>query len=272
MSITFYEKVESREFTVSDQDRTYTVNYLVFGSENEQYVYEQVRFETPTVYQGMVRSSIKLTPRGYPGYWDLTVDYKTVVIDPPAAPEPGEYLGPNFSFRTSGGTTKITQSLETISRTRRAGAAKNHKQAIGVTKDGVEGCEIISRSPEISIELRMPFVTMDHFDVWNELTGKVNADKFLGFHAGEVLYGGADARSNNAESWTVTHTFLLSANKANIVISDEITVPEKKGWEYIWVEYSESVVGGNRIRRPEQANVEKVYETANFVALLGFGG
>lgn len=272
MSVYFYEKVESRDFTVSDQERSFTVNYLAFGSSDEQYIYQQARLETPTVYQGMVRSSIALKSRGHSEYWDVDVEYRAVPPENPSSPESGEYLGPNFSIKTGGGSTKITQSLLTISRTRRAGAAKNHKQAIGVTKDGVEGCEITSPAPEVQVKLKMPFVTLDHFWAWSYLVGKTNSTRFLGFAIGEVLYLGADAQSNNGENWDVTHSFGISENRANIVVSDEITVPAKKGWEYLWVEYSETIDGGNKIRRPEQANVEQVYESANFVERLGFGG
>ena len=51
-----------------------------------------------------------------------------------------------------------------------------------------------------------------------------------------------------------------------------ITVSAKKGWEYLWVKYSETedTAAKSLVQRPVAAYVEKVYEQADFGG-LGIG-
>ena len=57
-----------------------------------------------------------------------------------------------------------------------------------------------------------------------------------------------------------------SPNRANIVIGG-ITVPAKKGWEYLWVRYADGDDAQRVVKVPIAAYVEKVYELGNFAGL-----
>lgn len=288
MAVSLYELVDSRRLTVDRTTGGLTARFLATGSTSETAVYQAVVLDTPTTYFGLYRSAIRITPRGGGGYWDAEIDYapippgEAIQTDPPAnpvAPDPGTPIGPGFAFSTGGGTTKIYQAIRTRSITRSLAAiaggraAKDHHGAINVTVDGAEGVDIVSRQGEFSVDVRRANVTLNYFSQLFYATGTVNDGPFYGFAAGEVLYLGAEGRFSVNDLWQITHKFSVSPNEANKVISrDEngvaqITVPVKKGWDYVWVQYYEKFAGGVKTLVPEAAYVEQVYPTTNFAAL-----
>jgi hypothetical protein len=271
-----YEKV-SRSLSVSTTDSALKAEYMV-KSANEATALAEVLSETPVVWLGLVRGEVELEEVGL-GLWVATVRYLPIEpgeglgVEPgePQAPADDDDLGPSFAFQTGGGTRKATQSLNTVSSTRRGGgAAPNHKGAIGVTRDGVEGVEIIVPAPEWEITVKRARINLRYFNALISCTGKVNLAKFWSHSKGEALYLGASGTGNLRDGWSITHRFRSSPNRFNIVVSDEITVPSKEGFEYLWVQYSERMIGGNRCTIPETAYVEQVYEYANF-GLLEIG-
>jgi len=75
--------------------------------------------------------------------WDLYMDYEDPqVVDDKMKLDTGDY---RFSVNTTGGTARITSSLETVTKYARPGeTAPDHKQAIGVTREGdVQGVDIV---------------------------------------------------------------------------------------------------------------------------------
>ena len=106
------------------------------------------------------------------------------------------------------------------------------------------------------------------------LTGKVDSDTFRGFSPGEVLFlGAAGTRrgTGSDDDWEITYRFAASPNRSNIPVGD-ITVPAKKGWEYLWVRYAdtEDPAAHALVKQPVAAYVEKVYDEGDF-SLLGIG-
>jgi hypothetical protein len=280
MAVSLYELITSRPLESSASNRSLTAKFLAIGSNNEQEVYQAAILDTPRSYFNLYRSSVKLSPRGGP-YWDVEVSYTTIASesvlgeDPqqPPTPDPAAPLPGNFSMSTTGGTTKITQSLQTISVTKAGGGAGvDHKGAIGVTRDSVEGVDIFSADPKFSFEAKRAFITLQYYNTIMRLTGTVNATPFRNHAPGECLYLGADARGGG-DGITLTHQFASSPNRTNIVVSDEITVPVKRGWDYLWIQYVDKVdpTAGFRSKRPLYAFVEQVYRYENF-AQLEVGG
>lgn len=295
MAVTLYEKVESRNLTVDRNTAGFTARFLASGSTHENEIYQAAVLDTTASYFGTLwRSAIRVTPRGNNEFWDVEIDYAPIppreaIQNPglnggegppqPQAPDPATPIGPGFSFTTIGGTTRIYQSLETklTARSLAAVAAgralKDHHGAINVTKDGVEGVDIVSRTGEFQVEVRRANVTINYFSTLFYLTGTVNNAPFYGFAAGEVLYMGAEARFSMNDQWQLTHKFAVNPNEQNLVVSrDNNGVPQiqfvgqKDGWDLVWVEYYE-VLDGSRQLRPESARSERVYYRRNFAAL-----
>ena len=106
-----------------------------------------------------------------------------------------------------------------------------------------------------------------------ELTGTVNAARFKGFDAGEVLFLGATGSKKGKKRkhlWEITFKFAVSPNKENLKVGD-ITVAQKDGWDFLWVKYEDEVSEEkkNLVKKPVAVYVEKVYERKNFALLKG---
>ena len=298
MSIAFHEKNQSRDLKESRDDKGITLNYVSLGSSDPVAVRAAALLDLPTTYAGLYRNSLNVRYIGGT-VCDVDIEYGLVApgevpgsalgevpselgsepggeqTQPPANADPGAPLPLNFTFSTSGGTTHITQSLATILSVKAGGgAAKNFKQAINAT-DGpngeVAGVDIVTAQAEFSFEARMPRarVNQPYYKTLFSCTGTVNDAPFMGMNAGEVLYLGAEGKSDNG-TWIFTHKFSWEPNQVNIVVSPTITVTSKDGWDYLWVGYKDDLDTGNRVRVPEAAYVERVYRRTNF-AQLGIG-
>jgi len=122
--------------------------------------------------------------------------------------------------------------------------APDQGNAVGVGADGkVEGCEVFT--PVFSWTRTVAFGLLSRADVlaFRGLVGKKNRRPFYGSAAGEVLYAGGQAQASATDGYTVTHKFLEIENQSNIVIvPGELTVPFKRGWDYLWVLFEQHEV------------------------------
>ena len=196
-----------------------------------------------------------------------------VIYGPMKPPEQQDF---KFSFDTTGGRQKITQSLDTVHKYAPAGkTAADHKGAIGVTDHGVEGCEIIVPKFSWSETWQLPIDTYDwaYSQTLKAITGKVNASAFRGFPAGQVLFrGGKGSGSNkNPTLIEITYQFDQSDDVTSQTIG-EITGVAKTGWQYLWVQYRETDDADAKMfaRRQVAVYVEKVYDSTSF-SPLGIG-
>lgn len=196
-----------------------------------------------------------------------------IIYGPIKPPELNEY---KFAFDTTGGRQKITQSLETVHKYAPDGkTAADHNGAIGVTDHGVEGCEIIVPKFSWTETWQLPIETYDwsYSQTLKAITGKVNAEMFRGFPAGQVLFRGGKgaASSKNPMLMEITFHFDQSDDVEAQTIG-EITGVSKAGWEYLWVQYREvdDTDAKSFARRPVAAYVEKVYKATSF-SPLGIG-
>lgn len=264
MSFHFDERPESRQQT----SESVTLEFVAYGESDDQFVSSYALAATPaiysTVYGTFYRQDIQIRPQSADLYY-ITVPYG------PKKRENGSWT---FSFDTTGGTVLVKTSKETVAS---YGAAGNpfipdHKQAIGVNGDNVEGCEIIIPALRIDVTFRHPYgvVTINHAKTLARLTGKTNSASFLGFDAGEVLFLGARGQDGSEAEAEVTYGFAMSENATGLNIGD-ISGIAKKGHQYLWTWYSDEEDSGNPVRRPKFAYVERVYAEANLAQVLGFG-
>lgn len=266
MPLVIWERADSREVTVSPQG-TATLRYGVMETEDETLVSALVEASISTYYYGLIFQSYKLKTEGG-GIWDVEVQYGK------RAPlEAGDLNSFGWSFDTTGGQQKITQSKETIDSVAATGTAPDYQGAIGVSGDSVEGCEITVPALQLSLTYRIPSaqMTFGYLQLLYQLTGTTNAFPWKGFAAGELLFLGASGQQRGVDDPDLTFKFSGAANKIDIEIGD-IVVPFKRGWEYVWIRYDDAVDGTAKklVQRPSAVYVERVYDEVDF-SLLGIG-
>lgn len=262
MAITINEQFDSRESTESIDSPSIDLKYQVTGTEDDVAVRTIVEATIPAFYLGLPFQSFHLKPLGG-GVWDVDVRY--------GKKEQKETGDSSFSFDTGGGTTHITQSLETVVKYAPTGkTAPDFKGAINVTVDAVEGTDITIPVYNFTETHYIPssLVTGAYKATLFALTGKVNNSTFKGFAAGEVLFLGASGSVRGTEDWEITFRFAASPNMTGIVIGDINAA--KKGWEFLWVRYADAEDADVLVKQPIAVYIEKVYEEADFSG-LGIG-
>lgn len=248
----------------------------------------------PSLIDGLILQSYNLSDEGA-GVWMLDAEY--AANDEPQGESPTEegqpdngnggnqqpddtqQLGPGLSMDISAENVHITQALETTSYFRAPLlAAPNVKNIIGLSKSGIEGCDVVAPKTDMTITRTYQNLTLADVRVWEELVGHTNAAKFYGREIGEALYLGASINPTNEQGggFTVQHKFGIAKNlvwNANdpemvkrLKVGDIEITGGKKGWEYIWVMYEEqpNAVDGLTIEVPRYAFVARVYPSGNF--------
>jgi len=289
MAITVYEKFGSPDGRfvnpVDGAGSAFTYTYVVLGTDNVTTATSAVATAAPLVYlandgQLLVRQEFIPKVTG-PDSWDIDIRYGTE--DDRKSHEVPEAGFWRFSFDTTGGSHKVTQSLETIHRVEAdpADPAPDLKQAIGWNGTKVQGVEIVVPKLEFNITAyyEPASITSDYMKNLARKTGRTNDGVWLGFAEGEVLYMGSTgdgdvplASGARVKPIPIVHKYAASENVTALAVGD-MTVPTKMGFEYLWVRYKqiESADAKNLIPKPVHAYVERVYEKVDFAALFGFG-
>lgn len=153
----------------------------------------------------------------------------------PAAPTPRTPLSQVWSFDTGGQSQKITQSIATRETVQQSGAvASPFERAIYVTKQGVEGTEIVGRKLGFTYQPKAAYPTQDYVFTLYKLTGTVNNAPYLGFAAGELLFLGVTGQCSTptdgqTPAWTLTIKYSASPNRVN-----DATPSASQSWPPGW--------------------------------------
>lgn len=297
--IDFWELMSSRH-TRSGRDASAVLVYFVRGTIDEPVVRTTMLANVPPVYGDLVLQSLECEPVGY-GMWHVsayyglapTVSTTNPGVDPGGGssggtePGPSDALGAAIVVSIGHRTQHITQSLYTADKAQRSADTRplpDFKGAIGVSRDGVEGCDIIV--PELTWQEEWSFV--DAYITWAyaqrlyELVGRVNHAKFRSFEPGEVMFLGAQLDRPTSGIRKITYSFRAERNVTNFKLTPEFNSVNKEGHQYLWVSYEDDVSGDNLLRIPRAVYVEEVgrpggmvvgpdnTNKANF-ALLGIG-
>ena len=202
------------------------------------------------------------------GIYEGTVPYKSG--SGTETDEVGEY-----SFSYDIGTTNFTRkySLSTYDRGTFEGQnARNWKQAINVIEGDdarVEGVQYQVPVMQGNITKRFSEAEINDSyigDVY-KCVGTVNSSYFQGLQAGEGLLTKVDLRSNEDGTWTGTFGYSISPNENNLAVSDELVVPFKRGWDYLWVNYRNIKGQFGPAQEPWQWNIEVIYKYQNWGVL-----
>jgi len=276
MAITVTELNESRD-RQSGRNPSVTLLYEVRGTDDDTEAKNALIGEggSPPTHDGLVRDTYRVKPMrvvaGDPdgSVWEGEVNYVSPEKKNKETPLPvGES---QYSFDTKGGSQHITQSLSTVHKYAPTGlTAPDQKGAIGVTKDSVEGCDIIV--PEFASTERHAKddgdVDAAYKGVLFSLTGKVNNAAFKGFAKGEVMFLGAEGTTREDGNWEITYYFSAKPNREDQTIGD-ITGVDYEGWHYLWILYepAEDANAKKMAMRPRAVYVEQVYEYGDFSGL-----
>jgi hypothetical protein len=209
--------------------------------------------------------------------WQVTVNYEKNGAEDGAEP-----LKRARSFDTTGGTQHITQACSVGSggtldfEKRFPSSATNMSGAIGVDGNGVNGVDIVVPQLQWQETYDVPntYVTSAWIRGVSGVTGTTNNASFRGFDAGEVLFMGCSGSQEWDDQkgkgpWSLSFRFVASKNVTGQTIGG-ISGIEKKGHEYLWVRYEDSVTSNTLLKQPKAVYVSKVYKDSDF-SLLGIG-
>jgi hypothetical protein len=218
--------------------------------------------------------------------WNGVVNY-AIQPAPPIVPPEGQ---PEYAGDANGGTHRVLRGISTTNRYPNAVTqpalveAPDQHGFIGVTKDGIEGVDLIIPGFNWTEThyLSKAVATWTYLRTVSEMRGTVNDAAFRGFDAGEVLVADFSWLLRGSGDIQVTFTFTRIPNTTNFTV-DFITGIDKKGHDYLWTAWQDRVEMGDVqgepspveigvVREPRGVYVEKVYEEADFSALsIGTG-
>ena len=271
--ITTIEIVESRQLRTGanvGSTRKYKSWGTVTGAEVlEDEILTDVASESPSsvTVDGITcyRQSRKIEQVANDIY-DVSVEYA-----PPSAsnPEVGQDPLTAYSFETGGEIVHITQARGHVAKF--PATAPAFAGAIGVTKDSIEGVDIIVPHYNWSeTHYLADSTTVDaaYKAVVAALTGKTNTKIFRGFAIGEVLFLGASGSKASADVWAITYNFAASKAMPATTVAGIPNVV-KGGWEYMWVSYitTNDATAKKPIVTATGVHIERVYDAGDFDTL-----
>lgn len=258
MTARIAERSTSRPFTLG-RNPVADLVFVVVGTSDETEVRTLLLATAPPTWEDLALEYINADPDASGTVWTGTARYSLRDADT------------ELEWDTTGGTSRITTSLATITRVARAGfTAPNYLGAINVREDRVEGTDITVPVYNFGKAITVDAATVNatfRANVYN-LTGKVNSLSFQGFAAGEVLFLGASARKRGLEKWRIEYRFAASPNAAALQIGGTASFTvAKQGWDLLWVRFDDSLDSSRLVKIPTAAYVERVYPRADLNAL-----
>lgn len=246
-----------------------TIPYRLIGELVEQTARTHALAAIPIVFGTFWRKDVRLVSTA-PGVWDIDAEYGTS-----DKREPTENSC-KWTFDTGGKTKHITQGIEHVATYKPSGATQiDHKGAIGVTDDSVEGVDVADKAYKWSEVWSLPASSYNfaYSTILGELTGRVNAAYFRGFPAYTVQFGGANGGnlSGDGKLREFSYSFEVSPSATGLTMGD-ITNITKTGWDYLWVRYetTDDTTAKKTTPKPIQVDVDRVLTAFNF-DLLGIG-
>lgn len=290
MSITFGEHIISRPISSGSQT-SYSRTAIAFcsGGEDEDAVFtatcanttlfpvtKDLTFpggDTVTLKRDNVSVAAMESGLGDPVRFEVSVAYALISNEPYKPGDSSTTFSIGFqsvNIKTSKATSHKYSTM--------TGGAPDHKGSVNVNGEGEVG----------GVDLDFPTYTWTETHIVPDSTvtsaykGAVYAvanspvcnASFKGFAAGEVKFMGMEgSQRGKGGDWELNFKFSASPNFTSLTVGT-LTSIIKKGWEYLWVFYDESVVtlGSDKARAvtPRDVYVERVYDTSDF-ATLGIG-
>jgi hypothetical protein len=287
-NLVWIEDGDSRQATIVRKGKkaqsTYTKSYKIFGTADDTVLHAEINSEVSAYgkywsYPGA--GGMRLMAESYSvsflgdNAWQVTINYTK-----DGAEDGSEPLKRARSFDTTGSTQHITQAQDDrrypLFAVGTLKAAPDQKLAIGVDSNGVNGVDIITPQLQWQEQYDVPngYVSSGYVRALAEVTGTTNNASFRGFDVGEVLFVGCSGSQEWDDEkgkgpWSLSYRFVASKNVTGQTIGS-ISGIEKKGHEYLWVLYEDSISNSSVIKQPRAVYVSKVYKDSDF-SRLGIG-
>lgn len=271
-TVNFSKRHESDRTSTGAQG-TAEVHYIAVatgtGKDDISEIRTAAEADLPSSFDGLPSRTIAIEPiNAEDGLWDVVASYRPQAQEQTGPPPAG--ADSEYNFEVAANTVHITQSKATVGVfVPTGGTPPTATGAIGLTADGVEGCDIIvpeSRWSETHF-LAESFVDAGYRGTLRNLVGKVNNATFRGHAAGEVLFTGVTGSKRRSDKvWQLSYQFAYSPNATGLTVGDIASIT-KGGWEYLWVYYEPVVSAHQIIQRPAVVFVERVYDSGNFGSL-----
>lgn len=276
-----YETPKSRKLRQDAASGQLVREWFVGGTTDPIEVRDLLALANAVNFYGLSRKSIEIDNLGAPDLWAGTVTYGVSAVPDGLRPD-------QLSFKVSAGTVHINQSKETVYRLTKddpnppvanggLGSAPDQQGAIGVDRETVHGCDVVVPKMEWTKSVQRASVDFPYLRTVRNLVGKTNNAEFYGFPAGTLLYLGCEPSSavgtlddgTKFLFWNVAHSFQQEENQIDVSVGP-ITIPSKKGFDYVWAQYKPATDAGQLVAPPTNVYVERVYDEGNF-ALLEIG-
>jgi len=225
--------------------------------------------ESPKMFGYYLRKDVTLRNMGG-GVWDVDGEYG---LAGKKEPEVGDY---KWSFSTTGATKHITQAIQHMNTYVASGkTAIDHKGAIGVTDDTVEGVDVPDKGFSWTETHVLPLAGFGfiYSAILGQLNGRMNATYFRGFAAYTVRFDGATGgKSEQGDGLVeITYNFTFSPSESGLSLGG-ITGIAKHGWDYLWARYEseDDSTAKKTTLQPRQVEVERVLHPLDF-SVFGIG-
>jgi hypothetical protein len=240
--------------------------WIADGIDEHSIVHSAALLYTPTAIataQGtLYRQDVRLAKQGHSLYY-VRVPYG-----------PRDRAKWTWDADLQGGTFNIKVSRQHLGSYTAAGEnLTNHNGVIGRQIDGtVGGVDIVIPTMKWNVSITQPYgvVTPAYARFVRSLVGKVNSAPIFGFQAGEVLLLGGRMSDGSECEAVVNFSFAIEENLQNLLVGG-ISVAQKDGHDYAWVQFKNLPVDGLPATKPVQVDVCRVYERIDLAAALGFG-
>ena len=231
---------------------------IVSGTDDYVTATNQLRNFLPPRLGSMFLQDWKVDPVT-PYVWDGTATYGTKKPDDQST----------FNIEIGVASAHFTQSLMTVNSYAASGNAPNYQGAIGVTKDGVEGCD--ANVPNMNWSehhlLDPDQVTAQYISTVFNCMARMNIAPFRIFDVGECLLIGANiTMSDRLVGYTADFRWIGSPNATNLQVGN-INVAQKYGHDYLWIKYNEALSNNVTVKIPKYAFVERIYQFADMDSL-----
>lgn len=252
-----YETAQSRS-SKTGKGASLRVMMLAGQTDDERAIRLLVREFAPLTFEGaLVRLNTDQQPLGN-GLWTCSADYGIGEFQSDKnpgeggtgsggsndsnQPAPGDPIGPHVNISIAGRTQHVTQALRSTAAKRTADSREipDYKGAIGVTKQGIEGCDIIV--PELKWSETWTFnpayLTWAYVGDLEGLIGRTNNATFRSFEAGEVKFLGGEISTDDSDKGKVVFNFHKESN-IDVTLTPEFNTIAKDGHQYLEVEYEQ---------------------------------
>jgi hypothetical protein len=274
---TIAEKYQGLQLSTGDNP-TLTVEYIISSAVDENDALVALG-TTAIIRSGLPRTSTKVTKQINDTTWEGQIEYSLRKNEKTRT-------DPEETFEISGTSENIKYSKQCVGMygPNNLSLQPNRPMPIKVTHSGVEGIDVDyqvyawTETHYMSAALVTPAYKYQLYLLYN----CVNNATFRSWVEGCVRFRGAQGTLRpQTGDWQLQFKFEAQQNRANIPIYFEntqiITVPLKKGWEYLDVKFTEidsddgTGSGMKTIsQKPIMAYVHQIFDEADF-SLLGIG-